>query len=59
MRDEYAFDRSVLSDTKVIYTPVFEPDAAQLGALGDAILKIQQSFPDYFGEEKLHELTGL
>lgn len=59
VRDEYAFDRSVLSGTKVLYTPVFEPDAAQLGALGDAILKIQQSFPDYFGKEKLHELTGL
>lgn len=59
VRDEYAFDRSVLSDTKVLYTPVFEPDAAQLGALGDAILKIQQSFPDYFDEDKLHGLTGL
>lgn len=59
LRDDYAYDRSVLYRTKVRYEPIFEPDAAQLSGLGDAVLKIQQAFPDYFDEDKLHGLTGL
>ena len=59
VRDEYAYDRSVIRETKVEYEPIFEPDAAQLSGLGDAILKIQQAFPDYFDESKLHRMTGL
>ena len=59
LRDDYAYDRSVLYRTKVMYEPLFEPDADQLSGLGDAVLKIQQSFPEYFDEEKLHRLTGL
>lgn len=59
LRDNYGYDRSIMYQTKVRYEPIFEPDAAQLSGMGDAINKIQQSFPDYFDEEKLHELTGL
>lgn len=59
LRDNHAYNRSVLYQTKVRYEPLFEPDAAQLSGMGDAINKIQQSFPDYFDEEKLHDLTGL
>lgn len=59
LRDDYGYDRSVLYNTKVLYEPLFEPDADQLSGLGDAVLKIQQSFPEYFDEEKLHRLTGL
>lgn len=59
LRDGYAYDRGVLYQTKVAYEPLFEPDAAQLSGMGDAINKIQQSFPDYFDEDKLHRLTGL
>ena len=59
LRDNYAYDRSVIYQTKVNYEPIFEPDAAQLSGMGDAVLKIQQAFPDYFDEEKLHRLTGL
>lgn len=59
LRDKYAYDRSVMYQTRVKYEPLFEPDAAQLSGMGDAINKIQQSFPDYFDEEKLHDLTGL
>jgi hypothetical protein len=59
LRDNYKYDLSVLALTKVVYEPVFEPDAGQLSGLGDAVQKIQQSFPDYFDEKKLHRLTGL
>lgn len=59
LRDNYAYNRSMIAQTKVLYEPLFEPDAAQLSGMGDAINKIQQSFPDYFDEEKLHRMTGL
>lgn len=59
LRDDHAYDRSILYRTKAVYEPVFEPDAGQLSGLGDAVQKIQQSFPDYFDEKKLHRLTGL
>lgn len=59
LRDDYAYDRSIIYQTKVKYEPLFEPDAAQLSGIGDAVNKLQQSFPDYFDEDKLHELTGL
>jgi hypothetical protein len=49
----------MIAQTKVLYEPLFEPDAAQLSGMGDAINKIQQSFPDYFDEDKLHRMTGL
>lgn len=59
LRDDYAYDRSIIYQTKVMYEPLFEPDAGQLSGIGDAVNKIQQSFPDYFDEEKLHRMTGL
>lgn len=59
LRDNMAYDRSIIYQTKVMYEPLFEPDASQLSGIGDAVNKIQQSFPDYFDEEKLHSLTGL
>lgn len=59
LRDNHKYDLSILTQTKAVYEPVFEPDAGQLSGLGDAVQKIQQSFPDYFDEKKLHRLTGL
>lgn len=59
IRDEYGYKRSALFETTPVWGPIFEPDASQLSGIGDAILKIQQAFPDYFTEEKLRELTGI
>lgn len=59
LRDNYAYDRSIIYKTRALYKPIFPADAAQLSGMGDAVNKIQQSFPDYFTEQKLHELTGL
>ena len=39
--------------------PIFEPDAAALGAIGDAIYKINQAVPDYVGEKSIKAMTGL
>ena len=59
VRDDYPYLRRQFYLTKVRWEPVFEPDAAQLSGIGDAAIKIQQSFPDYFTEDKLHDLTGI
>ena len=54
---EYA--RKVVSNLRTEWQPIFPVEPSELGTLGDAVLKIQQAFPDYFTEEKLHRLTGL
>ena len=59
LRDEFPYERQNLYLTKAVWEPIFEPDAGQISGIGDAILKIQQAFPDYFTEEKLEELTGI
>lgn len=59
VRDDYPYLRKQFYLTKPRWEPVFEPDAAQLSGIGDAAIKIQQSFPDYFTEDKLHDLTGI
>lgn len=59
VRDSFPYLRKQFYQTKPRWEPVFEPDAAQLSGIGDAAIKIQQSFPDYFTEEKLHDLTGI
>ena len=59
VRDGRAYERSAFYQTKPRWAPLFEPSASQIAGIGDAIQKLQQSFPDYFNEEKLRELTGI
>ena len=59
VRDDFPYLRKEVYQTRPRWEPIFEPDAAQLSGIGDAAIKIQQSFPDYFTEEKLHDLTGI
>lgn len=59
MRDEYTYKRDNVYLTTPIWAPIFEPDASQLSGIGDAVNKIQQSFPDYFTADKLQELVGI
>ena len=59
VRDDFPYQRKQFYMTKARWEPVFEPDAAQLSGIGDAAIKIQQAFPDYFTEDKLHDLTGI
>lgn len=58
VRDKYPYLRRQFYLTKPKWEPIFEADASQLSGLGDAFNKLQQSFPDYFTEEKLRDLTG-
>lgn len=59
LRDGQDYKRNQLYQTTAVWKPIFEPDISTLGAIGDAVLKIQQSFPDYFDTDKLYELTGI
>ena len=59
VRDRMPYLRREIYKTQPKWEPIFEPDAAQLSGIGDAAMKIQQSFPDYFDKEKLQDLTGI
>jgi hypothetical protein len=59
LRDEFAYNRSVLYLTKPQWEPVFEPDASAIGLIGDAAIKVNQAVPGYFTAENLRDLTGI
>ena len=59
LRDEYAYKREVFYQTKAIWEPIFEPDMAALGLIGDGASKINQAIPGYFGAQNLRDLTGI
>ena len=59
VRDDFAYKRSQLYLTKPAWEPVFEPDAAMLGLIGDGAVKINQAVPGYFGKENLRNLIGI
>ncbi len=59
VRDKYSYKRSAFRDVKPMWLPIFEPDAAALSGVGDAILKINQAIPNYMGGRNIKSLTGL
>ncbi|HBI84809.1 MAG TPA: hypothetical protein DDX71_00760 [Ruminococcus sp.] len=59
LRDDQTYDRSVFRDVKPQWMPIFEPDGAALGAIGDAICKINQAVPDYIGKDGVKAMTGI
>lgn len=58
LRDEFPYKRESFYDTKIAWYPVFEPDFSSLSQAGDAMLKLNQAFPDYITAEKFSEITG-
>lgn len=59
LRDDFAFNRQVLYETKPSWEPIFEPDANAIGLIGDAAIKINTAVPGYFTNENLRDLTGI
>lgn len=59
IRDNFKYRRTQLSDTKPVWMPVFPADVSMLGAIGDAIDKINGVLPDYITEEKIMEIAGI
>ena len=58
IRDDQAYLREEVFETKVLWKPTFEPDAAMLSAIGDGALKLNNAIPDFVTEERLHRITG-
>lgn len=58
LENKVPYARSVLYDVKPKFEPIFEPDLAALGLIGDGAIKINQAVPGYFGRDNLRDLTG-
>lgn len=59
VRDKQDYNRSALYKTKALWEPIFEPDSAMLGRLGDGIYKINEAIPGYFDKHSFRQLTGI
>ena len=62
IRDNNAYLREEVFNTKVIWKPTFEPDAQMLSAIGDGVLKLNQAMENggsFIDGEKMRRLTGI
>ena len=59
LRDNKHYDRKAFADSSVSWAPIFEPDSSTLGAIGDAIIKINQASEGFLGSNNIRKLTGL
>lgn len=59
IRDNFEYDRKAFCNVKPIWLPIFEPDVSSLGAIGDAIYKINEAVPGFLGARNIKQLTGL
>ncbi len=58
LRDNYHYRRGVAYMTTPVFEPIFEPDAAMLGGIGDAVGKLNTAIPGYITGERLRDMTG-
>lgn len=56
VRDDVAYTRNQIYMEKAIWNPIFALDISQLGALGDALFKIQESYPGAVDENFVRAL---
>lgn len=59
IRDNTTYSRTVVASIKPVWLPIFEPDAGAIGALGDAVYKVNSAVPDFIGKKTMRQLTGL
>lgn len=59
LKDNTPYKRNMIYKTSVAWSPLFEPDSSALSGIGDGILKINQSIPDYINNETMRDLTGI
>lgn len=59
IRDNIGYERKAFCNVKPLWLPIFEPDASGLGAIGDAILKVNQAAPGFLGTRNIKQLIGL
>ena len=59
LRDNFAYRRQQLYLTRPEWLPIFEPDASALSGIGDGIIKMNQTIPEYINEDRMRNLTGI
>lgn len=59
IRDGIPYNRYEISETKVMWEPIFEPDSAMLSVIGDGVTKINNAVPNFFTRKSLEDLTGI
>lgn len=59
IRDNQDYIRDTVIDTKALWRPAFEPDAAMLSSIGDGVLKLNQAMDGFIDEERMEALTGI
>ena len=62
IRDDQAYLREEVFETKVLWKPTFEPDAAMLSAIGDGVLKLNQAMENggtFIDAERMRRITGI
>lgn len=59
LRDQRLYSRSSACSAIPSWEPIFEPDASMLSAIGDGVLKLNQSVEGYIDEETIGDLTGI
>ena len=59
VRDKQTYRRSAFREVKPAWMPIFEPDAATLGVIGDAILKINQASEGFLGTRNIKAMIGM
>ena len=59
LRDNQKYTRNLIKDTKILWKPLVEPDAATLSSIGDGIIKINQAVPNFFTSENISDLLGI
>lgn len=59
LRDQKMYKRSAACRSIPSWEPIFEPDASMLSAIGDGVLKLNQSVEGYIDEETIGDMTGI
>lgn len=62
IRDNQAYEREKVFETKVNWKPTFEPDAQMLSAIGDGVLKLNQAMENggtFIDETRMRRITGI
>lgn len=59
MRDDAVYVREAVFETKVLWKPTFEPDAAMLSAIGDGVYKLNEAIPNFVDADKMRRMTGI
>lgn len=62
IRDDTAYLREEVFETRALWKPTFEPDAAMLSAIGDGVLKLNQAMENggsFIDAERMRRITGI